>query len=126
MGPCFRRTMESLTHLGSCRLVRCRLAMAQEAAQQPALALARNEIDVADEFGAALAALEHDLAAVEGLKLGAMADADDSGFGQLPGHELHHLVLALFIECRGGLVKHDDVGVMQEQPREGESLLFTS
>src|SRR6476659_8843206 len=92
------------------RLVRRRLAMAQEAAQQPALALARNEIDVADEFRAALAPLEHDLAAVKGLKLGAMADADDRGLGQLFGHQLHHLVLALFIERGGRLVEHDDVG----------------
>src|ERR1700675_317545 len=49
------------------RLLRRRLAMTQEAAEQPALALARNEIDVADKFRAALAPLQHDLAAVEGL-----------------------------------------------------------
>ena len=36
------------------RLLRRRLAMAQEAAEQPAFALARDEIDVADELGAAL------------------------------------------------------------------------
>src|SRR5260370_21213816 len=109
--------------VGSSRLVRRRLAMAQEAAEQPALALARNEIDVADEFGAALAPLKYDLAAVKGLKLGAMADADDRGLGQLPGHQFHHLVLALFIECRGLLIEHADVGVMQAQPREGRPLL---
>src|SRR5439155_21143647 len=108
------------------RLVRRHLAMAQQAAQQAVLAFARNEMDVAHEFRAALAPLEHDLAAVEGLELGAMADADDGGFGQLLGHQLHHLVLALFIECRGRLIEHDDVGVMKEQPREGEPLLFTS
>src|SRR6476620_4691335 len=91
--PAFAGTTERLTHLRSRRLVGGRLAMAQEAAQQPALALARHEIDVADEFGAALASLVHDLAAVKGIKLGAMAVADDRGLWQLFGHQLHHLVL---------------------------------
>jgi hypothetical protein len=40
--------------------------VAQEAAEQAGFAFARNEIDVADEFGAALAPFQHDLAAVEG------------------------------------------------------------
>ena len=39
---------------------------AQQAAEQPALALARNQIDIADKLGAALAPLQHDLAAMEG------------------------------------------------------------
>src|SRR6266852_4601938 len=45
MGPCFRRDdWHSLR-----RLLLERLALAQETAEQPPLALARNEVDVADE-----------------------------------------------------------------------------
>src|SRR3954469_2638455 len=58
-----------------------RLALPQEAAEQLALALARDQLDVADELCAALAALQHDLAAVEGFQLDAMRDADDGGLG---------------------------------------------
>lgn len=103
-----------------------RLAMTEEATEQPAPALAWDEIDVADEFRATLAPFQHYLAAVEGFKLGAMGDADHGGHGQLLGHQLHHLVLALFIECRGRFVQHDDIWLVQKQPREGKPLLFTS
>src|SRR4051794_37045860 len=51
------------------RVLRDRLAPAQEAAEQAAPALARNELDVADQLGAALAPLKHDLAAMEGFQL---------------------------------------------------------
>src|SRR3977135_459323 len=102
------------------RLLWRRLAAAQEAAEQAALALARNEIDVADQLGAALALFQHDLAAVERFKLDAMRDADNGGLGQSLGRKLHHLVLAFFIERRGRLIQHDDIGVVQKQPREGE------
>src|SRR4051794_11993150 len=67
-----------------------RLALAQEAVEQAAFALARNEIDIADEFCAALAPLQHDLAAMKGFQLGAMRDADDGGPGQRSGQKLHH------------------------------------
>jgi hypothetical protein len=59
------------------RLLRYRLALAQEAAEQLALALAGDQLDVADEFCAALAALQHDLAAVERLQLDTMRKIDD-------------------------------------------------
>ena len=55
--------------------------MAQEAAEQVAFALARDQIDVADQLGAALAPLQHDLAAVERLQLDTMGDADDGCAG---------------------------------------------
>src|SRR5437899_2769049 len=41
------------------------LALAQEAAEQALSVLARDQVDVADELGAALAALQHDLSAVK-------------------------------------------------------------
>src|SRR4051794_7528251 len=102
------------------------LALTQEAAEQLALALARDQVDVADEFCAALAALQHDLAAVEGFQLGAMRDADDGSFRQLLGDRLHHLVLALLVKRRGRLVQHDDVGTVQQEPSEGEALLLAA
>src|SRR5882762_3869097 len=94
MGPCFRRDDEQSLR----RLVQKRLALAQETAEPPPLALAWNEVDVADELGAALAAFQHDLAAVERFELHAMRDADDGRFRQLAGDDVHHLVLAHFIE----------------------------
>ena len=75
---------------------------------------------------AAAPALEHDLPAVERLELGPMADADDRGRVELVGQQLHQFVLALGIERRGGLVQHDDVGPMQQDPRERESLLLAA
>ena len=47
-------------------------------------------------------------------------------FGSSFDHDLHHLVLALLVERRGRLVEHDDVGVVQQQPREGEALLLAA
>src|SRR5438046_6229990 len=87
-----------------------RLPIPQEAPEQPAPALARDEVDVADEFCAALAPLQHDLAAVEGFELRAMGDADDGGRRQFFRHHLHHLVLTLVVERRRRLIQHDDVG----------------
>jgi len=84
MGPCFRRDDEDvLRRLLLRRLVLWRLALTQEAAEQPPLAVARNEVDVADKLGATLAAFQHDLAAMESLQLHAMRDADDGRFRQL-------------------------------------------
>ena len=63
---------------------------------------------------------------MKGLQLDAMGDADDGGLRQLGHDDLHHLVLALFVERGGRLVQHDDVGVVQQQPREGQPLLFAA
>ena len=93
--------------------------MMEEATEQAAPAFVRDEIDVTDEFRAPLATFQHDLAAVEGFKLGAMGDADHGGLGQLLGHDLHHLVLALFIERRIGISADQgwyDGGIRHPQP----------
>src|SRR4051812_399295 len=83
-------------HPTTSRRFLCRgLAPAQEAAEQAARALARDQLDVANQLGAPLASLQHDLAAVKGFQLGAVRDADDGGLRQRFGQELHHLVLAL-------------------------------
>src|SRR6266700_856359 len=42
-----------------------RLAVAQQAAEETAVALARDQVDVAYELGAAIAPLQHDLAAMK-------------------------------------------------------------
>src|SRR6476646_10500986 len=76
------------------------LAVAQEAAEQAALALARDQVDVADQLGATLAPLQHDLPAVERLQFDAVGNADDGGLRQFVDDDLHHLVLALFVERR--------------------------
>ena len=102
------------------------IARAQEVAEHAAVAVAWDQVDVADELGAALAAFQHDLAAVERLQLDTMGDADDGGFRQLPDDDLHHLVLALFVERGGRFIEHDDVGIVQQQPREGEALLLAA
>src|SRR4029453_16768524 len=90
------------------------LAMAQESSEQAWSALPRDQRDVADQFGAALAALQHDLAAMECLQLDAVGDADDGGLRQLLDDYLHHLVLALLVERRRRLIQHHDVGVVQQ------------
>jgi hypothetical protein len=79
-------------------------------------------MDVADEARRAALALEDDLAAVERLELGPVADADDGRVLELVGEQGHELVLALGIERGGRFVEDDDVGPMQQEPSEGEAL----
>src|SRR6476469_9780566 len=119
--PAFAGTTASLFAVS--RRLLCSLATAQEAAEQAWSALARDQRDVADQFGAALAPLQHDLAAVKRLQFDAVGDADDGGFGQLPDDDLHHLVLALFVERGGRLIQYHDVGVVQQEPGESQPLL---
>ena len=88
--------------------------------------LAGNQIDVTDEFGAALAPFQHNLTAMERLQLDAMGDADDGRPGQLFGDDLHHFVLALFVERGGGFVQYDDIRVVQQQTGKRQPLLFTA
>jgi hypothetical protein len=59
-------------------------------------------------------------------EFGPMGDADHGGLGQFPGHQFHHLVLALGVERRCRFIEHDNVGIVQKQPREGEPLFFAS
>ena len=47
-------------------------------------------------------------------------------FGSCSAELVHQHRLALGIERRGRLVHHDDVGLVQEQPREGEALLLAA
>jgi len=117
MGPCFSQgTTMDFFYAAFLRWRRKRPSRRR-------LPLRGMEVDVADERGAAFAALQHDLAAVEGLELDAMRDADDGGFRQFLRHDIHHLVLALFVERGGGFVQHDDVRIVQNQSGEGQPLL---
>ena len=52
--------------------------MAQKAPEQPAPALARDQIYVADELCSTLAALQRDFPAVKGFQFRSMRYADDS------------------------------------------------
>src|SRR5262245_54799489 len=108
-----------------CRLARL-LGPTQPAAKQPPFALARHEVDIANEFCTALASCQHDFTAVKILKLGTMRDADQSRARQLLDERLHHLVLTFRVERGSCFVKHDDVRVVQEQARESEALFFAA
>src|ERR1700733_15041173 len=100
------------------------LAISQETAEQPALALARDQIDIADEFRSALASFQRDLAAVIGLELDAMSHADDRCLWQFLHQHFHHLVLALLVERGRSLVQNHDIRAMQQQSRERQTLLL--
>lgn len=104
----------------------CACRTPQGAPEQVALAPALAQIDIADKLCPALAPLQCDLAAMEGLQLGAMRHAYDGDIRQFADHRLHHLVLALFVERRGRFIQHDNVRAMQQQAREGEALLFAA
>src|SRR5215813_14670798 len=65
------------------------------------------QLDVAYQLGASRTPLERDLTRVEGLELGTMADAQERYFGAV-NEQLHEPILALRIERRRGLIKHDD------------------
>ena len=97
------------------------LGPTQPSAKQPPFALAGHKVDIADESCSALASCQHDFAAVKILKLGSMRDANQSRARQLLDERLHHLVLAVCVECRSRLVKHNDVRVVQEQTRKSEA-----
>ncbi len=73
--------------------------MPQKAHKQVPSALALAKIDIADKLCAALAPLQCDLAAMEGLQLGSMRYAYDGDLGQFVDEHLHHLVLTFLIEC---------------------------
>ena len=55
-----------------------------------------------------------------------MRDANQSRARQLLDERLHHLVLAVRVECGSRLVKHNDVRVVQEQTRKREALFFAA
>src|SRR5262249_25518395 len=84
------------------------------------------EVDVAYQLGAAATPLKRDLAAVEFFQLRTMPDADDGRCLELIRQHLHHLVLAVRIECGSGFVEHDDLRLMQENPRKGHTLLLAA
>src|ERR1700674_4002411 len=103
------------------------LAPAQHAADEAhARAAAGGELLVADDAGAAGPVLELDLALVEGLELGAVADADHGGFRQALVHELHQRFLAVLVERRRGLVHHHDIGLVDQEARESHALLLAA
>src|SRR5437879_948911 len=53
-----------------------------------------------------------------------MADAHHRRIRQPLEDQAHEMLLALRIEGRGGLVHHEDVGTVDEDPGEGEPLLL--
>jgi hypothetical protein len=83
-------------------------------------------MSIAHEPRAALAAPENDLAVMKVRELCAMADADDCRVFELPRQQLHHSILAHSIERSGRLVEHDDIGAMQQDPRERQPLSLLS
>src|SRR5437899_6525889 len=68
--------------------------------------------------------LRHQLARVERLELGTMADAHHRRIRQPLEDQAYGMLLTLRIEGRGGLVHHEDVGTVDEDPGEGEPLLL--
>ena len=63
---------------------------------------------------------------MKGFEFDAMRHADDGSIGEFLVDELHHFILAFCIERGRCFVQHDNVGVMQKQPGEGEALLFAA
>src|SRR5262245_3095846 len=77
-----------------------------------------------DELGACAAALKNDLAVMKGSEFRAMTDADDGRICELPRQKSHQTILAARVEGCSGLVEHDDIWAMQEEPRERQPLLL--
>jgi hypothetical protein len=85
-----------------------------------------NQLNIGDELCAAVAPLEHYLAAVECLQFGTMPDAHDRGVRKLLRQETHQSALPHRIERRGRLIEDDDVGLVQEDAGEREALLLSA
>src|SRR3984893_15253291 len=103
------------------------LAPAQDAADEAhARAAAGGELLVADDASASGAMLELDLALMEGLEIGAVADADHGGFRQALVHELHQLLLAVLVEGRRGFVHNHDVRLVDQEACESHALLLAA
>lgn len=94
--------------------------------QYVAFALIGSQVDIADEPRAAIPIFRRDFAAVKRLKLGSVTDADDRRIGQLVDLHLHDLVLDLLVERGCRFVKHDDVGVVEQEAGKGKALLLSA
>ena len=70
--------------------------------------------------------LQQDLAAVELLDAGAVADADDGGRCQLLMQQAEQRELALLVQRRGCLVHDDDLRLLDQQPGEGHALALAA
>src|SRR6266478_681016 len=97
-----------------CRADRARL-MTSRMLGVLALALQRELVAVADQ---------HDVALVEGLERGAMADRDYGGCRQFLLEQTIQRRLGGLIQRRGRLVEEQILRPMQQRARESEALLF--
>src|SRR5262249_5088152 len=83
-------------------------------------------LTVVYNFAPAAMALEHNLPVMKRLQFRTMAHADNGCCRQFPRQKFHQVVLAFRIECRCCFIKHDDIGSMQENTRESQSLFFSA
>ena len=98
----------------------------EPAFDETSMAWLMEQVYVGHELRALAPTLEGDLAAVERFELRPVRDADDGGRTELRRQELHELVLAGGIERGCRLIEHDDVGPMEQNSREGQSLLLAA
>src|SRR5262249_41856517 len=70
--------------------------------------------------------LEHKPTPMIRTELEVAADADDGRVRQALADEHHQILLACRVERGGGFVHHDQVWLVDEEPREGEALLFAA
>ena len=110
--------------LGSGRLISPR-AEAKPIPDQSSARLA-SQLNVGHELRSASPALENDLAAVERFELRPVPDAHNSQRSELSGQQLHQLVLAVRVQRRCRLIKHYDIRLVQEDPRESKTLFLTA
>src|SRR5215204_3017070 len=99
---------------------------------RPAFHQQRHEADrrsdrvAGDELRAALMSYEVELAVMKSFELDAMTDADQGGFRQQLAESLHELHLAVGVQGRCRFIHDDDVGLVQQQPYEAETLLLAA
>ena len=72
------------------------------------------------------AALEGEQSAVQLLQARPVADAEDGGLGQPLEQQGQQAELAVDVERRRRLVHDDDVGLLDQQPREGDALALAA
>ena len=83
------------------------------------------QLHVADQLCTLRTSLERDFAGVKGLKLRAMANAQERYFRPI-NQQVHKLVLTLGIEGSSRFVEHDDIGIVKQDSRERQPLLFAT
>src|ERR1051325_8967667 len=98
--------------------------MVEPSAQEASTPRRGHKFDVTEQLCRAAASLQNELAVMESLEFGPMADAYQRSFLGAFAQKCHQRVLAVRIEGSGRLIEYDHVRTVQEDASECETLFL--